>query len=58
MNEIWLTNINGVIDGQEGARDGGREGETDMLPKEPWDKQKRKRWDVPSVFLVRRQRRR
>ena len=45
MNEIWLTNINGVIDGEEGARDGGREGETDMLPKEPWDKHKRKRWE-------------
>jgi hypothetical protein len=48
VNEIWLTNINNinrVIDGEEGAREGGREGETDMLPKELWDKQKRKRWE-------------
>jgi hypothetical protein len=45
VNEIWLTNINGVIDGEEGAREGGRERETDMLPKEPWDKHKRKRWE-------------
>ena len=45
MNEIWLTNINGVIDGEEGAREGGRERETDMLPKEPWDKHHRKRWE-------------
>jgi hypothetical protein len=25
VNEIWLTNVNGVIDGEEGARDGGSE---------------------------------
>jgi hypothetical protein len=26
VNEIWLTNINGVIDGQEGEREAGRDG--------------------------------
>ena len=26
MNKVWLTNVNGVIDGEEGGREGGREG--------------------------------